>query len=156
MEETLLALLTAHFLGDFPLQNKWMVDNKSQWKVLLSHVGIITVTSFVLLGNFHFLLLLGVFGSHLLFDKIEVSLKEDNWLSFVIDQAAHVVVLVALSYFCHDVASTGWWPKFFDATYLPWFYASQCLVAGFVVVVLAGGILIGTVSYTHLTLPTKA
>lgn len=143
MEETLLALLTAHFLGDFPFQNKWMVENKNQLHVLLSHVGIITVASFVLLGNFQIPLLLGVFASHLIIDWIKVSLNKDNWLYFVADQAAHVIALVALSYFCHDVASAGWWPKFFDAIHLRWFYAAQCLTAGFVVVVLAGGILIG-------------
>ncbi|TWU44129.1 hypothetical protein Q31b_16650 [Novipirellula aureliae] len=150
MEETLLALIAAHFLGDFPFQNKEMVDNKRQWKILLLHVGIITIMSFILLGNFHFFLLLGVFGSHLIFDKLKISLNEDKWLYFVVDQIAHVIALIALSYFCHDVAANGWWPKFFASSYLPWFYATQCLIAGYIVVVPAGGILIG-----KLTVPIR-
>jgi len=143
MEETLLALLTAHFLGDFLFQNKWMVDKKKQWWVLLLHVAIITITSFVLLGNFHPPLLLGVFGSHLIFDKIKISLKKDKWQYFVVDQIAHVIALVALSYFCRDVPSNCWWPKLIAGSYLPWFHAAQCFTTGFVVVVPAGGILIG-------------
>ena len=142
MEETLLALLTGHLLGDFLFQTKWMVSNKNRWPVLLLHVGIITFFTFILLGNFHFFLLLGVFGSHLLFDKIKLSLNKDNWQHFALDQLAHFIALIVLSYACQDTAGNGWWPGLINVWYLPWFYAVQCLVSGVILAVPAGGHLI--------------
>lgn len=143
MEETVVALITAHFLGDFVLQTNRMVRDKRRWWVLLGHVCIVTLTSAILLGNGPWTLLVGIFASHLIFDGIKVRLKHDDGVAFLIDQVAHLLTLIALSVQHPDAARSGCWPQLIEPAYLPSFYALQCFLCGLILIVPAGGILIG-------------
>lgn len=141
MPETFLAILTAHLLGDFVFQTNWMAANKKKLLVLLLHVGIITVVSSILLRSLHSEILVVVCLSHLISDLIRTKVP-DTTVPFVLDQLAHVVVAIALAGLFPDASANGWWPAMWQE-WLPRFHATLCLISGLVLVVPAGGILIG-------------
>ena len=67
MIETLTALLFAHVLADFVLQNRWMVKNKARAAGLLSPGVVVLGTAVLALGGLS-LGLLWLTGMHLLTD----------------------------------------------------------------------------------------
>jgi hypothetical protein len=142
MAETLAALLTAHLLGDFPFQTDWMVKHKRDVGVLLLHVLVVTVVSWLLLGAFHWQVLLAIFLTHTAMDLIKTHKMKDTLVSFLIDQFVHIAVLVGLVYFYPNAASTGWWVTELQPEVSKWYFATLCCLAGLVLAVPAGGILI--------------
>jgi hypothetical protein len=85
---------------------------------------------------------LTVFASHLAFDFIKTKVGKDTTGPFVLDQLAHIAVVIALACIFPAAASNGWWPaalQGWEYTY----YVFLTVVSGFVLVVPAGGILIG-------------
>lgn len=106
----LLWLLLAHIIGDFYLQkSEWVVDRQHRHAAsmgLLKHMAThLVLTSLALfaaslsigfIGLFEFgLVLLVVLGSHFVIDVIKSYVREGA-LSLLLDQAAHVAVIVAL------------------------------------------------------------
>jgi len=105
---TLMALLLAHLLGDFPLQPEWVARNKGkQIRPLLLHGIVHLVLAWACLILFAPVLFLsfssqaviaGYAAAHLLIDKFRYNLIAkrvllDNWKSFLLDQLLHIVVL---------------------------------------------------------------
>jgi hypothetical protein len=80
-----LALLTCHFLGDFPFQSDWMALNKSKnWTALADHVTIYTLcfipTIFLAPRISSFLSFLGfIWLSHFITDAITSRLTSRLW-----------------------------------------------------------------------------
>lgn len=87
MAETLVAILTAHLLGDFIFQTSWMVKRKRHLAVLPLHVAIVTLTSWLLLGTLHWPILTIIFLTHLSMDAVKAYMMRDSLASFLIDQA---------------------------------------------------------------------
>ena len=96
-------LLLAHFLGDFVLQNDWMVRNRDNLWVLSLHAGIHFLLMFLLAGQLRsviwpFLLLIAMI--HFVQDRIKNNLtnKRRDWISvaFIIDQALHFIAIWAV------------------------------------------------------------
>jgi hypothetical protein len=146
MAETLAAILTAHLLGDFIFQTNWIVNGKRQVHVLLLHVTILTIASWLLMGAFHWPILLAIFLTHIGMDAIKVHKMTDSWVAFVIDQSVHLAVLVGLACLYPDAALGGYWATRLKAGQVEWYFASLCFLSGLIVVVPAGGILIGKVT----------
>jgi len=48
MTQTFVTILTAHMLGDFVFQCDWMVTRKGNAGVLLLHVAVVTLVSWLL------------------------------------------------------------------------------------------------------------
>lgn len=142
MPETLVTLLAAHLLGDFPFQPSWMVRRKRNPLVLLLHVSLVTLLVALLLGKLYWPILAVTFASHLIIDGLK-SLLPDRWQWFLLDQLAHLAVLVGLTVYYENAASTGWWATNLPSPGLPWYYAGLSLIAGSIVVIQMGGILIG-------------
>ncbi|MDF1501163.1 MAG: DUF3307 domain-containing protein [Anaerolineales bacterium] len=91
-----LPLFTAHILADFLLQTDLDVRWKTRPRVLLKHVLIVGVLSYLLLGvprAWPLILVLAL--SHAIFDFIKTRYAQDRLLFFVIDQAAHLTVIIA-------------------------------------------------------------
>ncbi|MDF1577312.1 MAG: DUF3307 domain-containing protein [Desulfurivibrionaceae bacterium] len=143
MTETFLAIITAHLLGDFVLQTGWMVARKKKFPVLFLHAAIVTLVSALLLGGWHWPILSAIFFLHLTIDAIKVNLTDDSWPPFIIDQCAHFLTLAGLAVLFADAAAGGLYPALFGEELLNWYFASLSLLAGVILIVPAGGILIG-------------
>ncbi len=90
-------LLAAHLLADFVLQTDWMVARKRRVGVLALHALIVTVVAYVCLGRWgHFAMPLTIGASHFLIDAVKVRLKQPGMVAFVVDQLAHLLVLLVV------------------------------------------------------------
>jgi len=142
MAETLLALITAHLLGDFVFQSRYMAECKRQFFVLLRHVLIVTALTALTLRNLHHVILIVTFLSHLLFDGIKTRIRSETFAVFLFDQMAHLIVTAVLAGFFPQASADGWWPGTLPHL-LPWLYAAMCLLSGVILIVPVGGIVIG-------------
>jgi hypothetical protein len=143
MPSTFAAILTAHLLGDFIFQARWMVEHKHQFWVLVLHVTVVTSISYLLLGTLHWPILLVIFQTHLIMDAIKVYGLSDSLVSFLADQFAHFAVLAGLSYYFPDAANAGWWVTSVTPGFSKWYFAALSLISGLILCIPAGGILIG-------------
>lgn len=154
MAETLLLLLTAHLLGDFVFQSRRMVDGKREPKVMFLHVAIHLGTTFFLLGGFHPLAFLVLFGTHWSIDWIKTTYAEENANIFLLDQVAHLLVLIFAARLIPQAAVDGWWSSSVmrgDNGHGSLYLVFACVVCGVIVNTRAGGTFIGL-----LTAPLRA
>ncbi len=145
MLETLVLLLTGHLLGDFVLQSNWMVDNKQKPHVLIIHVTVVVATTAVLLGSLHWPILLLIFASHLAMDAIKTRVLADNFGAFAFDQFVHLAVVFGLALAYPNAASQSLWLLLLPADIVPLYYTALTFISGLVLVVPAGGYLIGSI-----------
>ncbi len=143
MAETFTALLTAHLVGDFVFQSDRMVRTKARPGVLLLHATIVTFLSWFLLGFPCWPILLAVFLTHAGIDGIKTRATSDTLRVFLLDQAAHLAVLVILAYGFPEGATRGWWVKDLPSHLTPWYFAGLSLISGMVLTVNVGGVVIG-------------
>ena len=143
MAETFVAILAAHLLGDFILQTEWIVSQKRRPGVLLLHVTIVTTVSCLLLGTVHWPILFALFLMHLAMDALKVYWMDDSLPSFLTDQCVHFVVLVGLACMFPDIVRHGWWTTIVQRDWMKWYFAALSCLSGLILVVPAGGILVG-------------
>lgn len=138
--EILICLVTAHVLGDFVLQTSRDAGSKRQWTTLLKHTGLHAGLAYLLAGLWTtWLLPLAVFASHALIDAIKSRLKDPGPRAFLLDQAAHLVALVALAAWCARAPVTLYWVDLADE----WYLKASILLTGAILTIYAGGFLIG-------------
>lgn len=143
MIEILVPLLTGHLLGDFVFQSDRMLQRKERPGGLTIHAAIVTVLSLLFLGRLNLPLLALVFLSHWLIDLIKVRSRKTGATAFLIDQLAHVLVILALAiWFGFARAPLGPWPDFIPGGLRPLFHDLQCVLGGLVLVAPVGGVLI--------------
>lgn len=145
MTETLITLLTAHLLADFPLQSDSLEGKKKEMKTLLGHVSVAVLVAWALIGNLNLAvigILLVIFVSHLAMDAYKARRMVDDAKSFCIDQAIHIAVIIVLAWLCPRVVEDGLWGWILKDN-IGWFYVAMTLVSGVILTVPAGGILIG-------------
>jgi hypothetical protein len=103
-------LLLAHFLGDFVLQNDWMVRKRDDLRILSLHAGIHFLLMLLLVGAartvvWPYLLLLAL--AHLVQDRIKNNLTNKRpdliRVSFVIDQFLHFFAIGIVVWVLQDV-----------------------------------------------------
>tara|TARA_R100000027_G_scaffold52103_1_gene40772 strand:- start:2823 stop:3557 length:735 start_codon:yes stop_codon:yes gene_type:complete len=140
--DTFLALITAHLLADFLFQNRRMVESKRRIPVLLLHSAIVIVTSIVLLGEVHMPIIISIGVTHFLIDFLKTRSKRDDIWPFLIDQGAHIGILIFLSIIYPYTFNFGFWPGKLSHD-LRWFQAAMVLVSGLMLIAPFGGILIG-------------
>lgn len=99
----LLLLFAGHFLGDFALQTRWMVEGKRRPRILGTHVFVVVGTHLaVLLPHMGWTLAAGclaIGAAHAIIDgaKVHWPLRRPGPLGlFLLDQAAHVGVLLGV------------------------------------------------------------
>lgn len=141
MYETLLALLVAHLVADFPLQPAWMIRHKRHPAVLGLHALIVVGTAALALGGWPGALLLILVGTHLVMDAVKVYLLQDSLGSFTVDQVVHLVVILALAFGFPGTFAQGWWaalPAGLAAAYP----LGLCLLGGAIASLMVGAIVI--------------
>lgn len=130
----LIALLFAHVLADFLFQTDWMVAHKSNPGVLALHGLIVVVTAAIALGgNITLALILG--ASHVAIDWVKQRLNHDNLAAYLIDQTAHITVIVLIA---NQVDTLGPWDNAPDQI-----WPAMWIVTGVMIATLAGGPAVG-------------
>lgn len=113
MTETFIALLFAHTLADFIFQNAWMVTNKRSPLALGLHALVVGLTAVAATGTLH-QALLALALIHIGIDVGKLVLTSfwkgsAGFGPFMVDQALHVVSLVALTLWLPDLWAQGLW-----------------------------------------------
>ncbi|WP_299030783.1 DUF3307 domain-containing protein [uncultured Sulfitobacter sp.] len=107
--ELLIALVTAHLLADFVFQTTHMVLNKQRPAIMLMH-GLHVFALTALFSGGAMQLSLGIALSHVAIDMVKVHLAPDNLRSYLLDQAAHLTVLLLAVMWLPDAILAHWWP----------------------------------------------
>ncbi|MDY0082093.1 MAG: DUF3307 domain-containing protein [Ignavibacteriaceae bacterium] len=123
LTQILLPLLAAHFLGDFIFQTDKDVQNKKKYLVFAKHIFVVTILSYLLVGIWNsYEIPLVILISHLIIDLIKKSSRNDTLVLFTLDQLAHYLVIVLLSfYMMNKIENTHlslYWNDLFGNDYL--------------------------------------
>ncbi len=100
-----LKLILAHLIGDFLFQSDTWVKHKKQYKItskyLYLHMAIHLLALITLLQFDFTIAIIIVIISHFIIDviKLYLSNKKNERFLFVIDQLAHILVLIGVSYY---------------------------------------------------------
>jgi hypothetical protein len=140
--QLLLCLVAAHLVGDFLLQTERDVRDKSRVAVLLKHVAIVTAATYLLAGVWReWRIPAALLLTHTALDAAKTHLSRNGLRAFLLDQAAHLGILVALAWWRgpHLQASDLTWVRLWPAAYLP----GLVLLSGAVVATKTSGIVIG-------------
>lgn len=165
MPETLAALVFAHVLADFVFQTNGMAANKHKPLTLALHFAIVYATAVATTGSVHpALLALALLHIGIDVGKIALSaaLKGAHALGlFLLDQALHIVTLVALALWLPGLWESGLWSPgalvtgddggvlgtgfWAEATALPVSHlpALMILLTGAIIATRAGGFAVG-------------
>lgn len=99
----LIKLIAAHLIGDFLFQSDGMCKKKfnrklsTQIQALSLHSLIQAALTYIFIGEWHnWIPPVIIFFSHFLIDYIKTRLQKTGFVSLLIDQAAHYVVLTTL------------------------------------------------------------
>lgn len=119
-EQLLAAFLAAHFTGDFLLQTDRDIANKTRPGVLLKH----GVTHALLVLTFSgtwtvWLPALSIACVHVAIDFGKQILSKGTWRSFLMDQALHLLVLLAAAWLSarHGLIEPSLWRELFGDAY---------------------------------------
>jgi len=135
-----LALLAAHAVTDFVLQPNWMVKNKERRAVLFLHSLIAAGLTYAFVGRWELWLLPAwVLLSHAVIDFIKVRATRSTLTIFLVDQAAHLSVIVALAWWFSQSGELSVWAK----CHGPAIWRFWILATGLILCVRVGGILVG-------------
>jgi len=150
MYETLLALLVAHLVADFPLQPDWMIRRKRNPSVLALHGLLVAGTAALALGGLAGEVLLILVGTHLAMDAIKVYLLPNSLGSFTLDQLVHLTVIIALAVAFPGTYAQGAWATLPAAAAAAWL-VGLCLLGGTIASLMVGAIVIrkATAPFTH-------
>lgn len=151
MLETAVALLLGHMLGDFILQTGAMVAGKNRAAVLLAHIAVVLLATWVALGFPQApwpLLLIGL--SHLAADLVKqwhiarcrARHRPAGFGPFAMDQAAHLAAIWLAASLWPGTWAAGLWTEPALLERLPGLHRlpeAMALAAGVIATVWAGG-----------------
>jgi hypothetical protein len=141
--EFFMPLFCAHVLGDFLLQNDDWVKRKKHFPVLMQHVFVLAVLSYILIGiPGAWQLVAVVFISHALIDAIKTRSKRDNLFVFLLDQCVHILILILVAFLVvrwQLYPDAGLWLRWFGSGYLDFLI----FLTGAVVCIYVGGFVVG-------------
>ena len=135
MLTTALALLLAHLLADYPLQNNWIVDNKKRPEAMAAHIGIVFLLTLLALKG-HIIPTLALTAVHLAIDLIKTHLAPDKLWAYLADQGAHIATIGAVL-LAWPALGTLWPAAPVEILYI------MAIAAGFIISVSAGGPAVG-------------
>jgi hypothetical protein len=141
MADTLLALLAAHLLADFPFQPDWLLQRKRNPAFLFLHTLVVTCVAAFVLGGAPWPLLAALAGTHLFMDAVKVYVLKDTLRAFFIDQSVHLMAIMGLGILYPGAFTGGFWVRL-PAGWLPEYQAILCLLAGAILSLHTGAVLI--------------
>jgi len=136
-----LCFFTGHLIGDFLLQTDRLVEDKRRLGVLLLHAGAVTLVSFLLCGLWRrWEILVVILATHATIDFIKTRIDKKGLWPFIVDQSAHLLVLIGLAAWIRmSAGSAGFWMRLWGVNYLK----ALVVLGGLILVVRAGAIFIG-------------
>lgn len=97
--EHILLLLASHFIGDYPFQPLYFVENKGKsWEINFYHAATYTAT-FVVFAHTSLLATLILLISHFIIDPIKARYKIIPINKVWIDQILHLIVIGIIIWF---------------------------------------------------------
>jgi len=142
MAGTFTAIFTAHLLGCFISQTVWMAGRKHRRWAPVLRAAIVTSASYVLLGSFHWQILLAIFLAHLALDAIEAYRPLLSLAALLAIQFCHLAVLLGLAFRFPGAAQGGWWVASLTPGLAGWYFAVLTFISGLILSVPVGGNLI--------------
>jgi len=142
MAPTFAAILAAHLLGYLLFQAEWLIKQQRRTWTLVLHAAIVVSISYLLLGSFHWQILLVVFATHLVMDAIRVYVLSNSLASLLIDQFVHLTVVLALACYFPYAANGGWWTTGVTPDLSRWYFVALTMISGIILCVPVGGTLI--------------
>ncbi len=147
MLTTALALLVAHLLADYPLQNSWIIANKKKPIAMAAHIGVVFLLTLLALRG-EVLPALTIAVLHLGIDLIKTHLGPDTLWAYVSDQLAHLATIIGVLWFWPALGTL--WP---EAT--PFVQYILTIIAGLILCVYAGGPAIGLLMKDFSMMPQQ-
>lgn len=140
----IIALVTAHFVGDFLFQTSSDVKNKNNNWIFTKHIFIITFLSYLFVGIWtNWLIPLIIAVTHTVIDLTKLNsnyVERNNLIAFFIDQFAHLLVIGLIAFTTGDeLAAESFWLKIMGAVYLEF----NIYISGLIFTVFTGGIIVG-------------
>jgi hypothetical protein len=142
MATTFAAVLTAHLLGYLIYQAKWFAGRQRWIWALALHAAVVTLASYLLLGTFHWQILLAIFLTHFVLGAIQACILSDSVTPLLVSEFVHLAVLLSLACYFPDVANGGWWIAGMNSDLSRWYFASLSFISGIILCVPFGGNLI--------------
>jgi hypothetical protein len=140
MIQTAVALTLGHLLADFLLQTLWIVEGKRRTGPMLVHIALVGLASWVCLGFAPVPLALGlIVASHAVIDAIKTRVGSPGLVAFLVDQAAHVAMILVAAHVAPDAFTAGLWGAAALADLLPLLPAAMAVAAGLIAAVFMGG-----------------
>lgn len=141
MAATLIALLSAHVIADFVLQTRWIAMRKINPGVLALHGALVLLSAQAALGTIVAPSLVLLALVHMAIDAVKVRSPRGT-MSFLVDQAAHGVSIMALAIWQPGLWASGFWAGL--PAPAPLLILHGLLIgAGFLLAVRGGGFVIG-------------
>ena len=135
MLTTALALVVAHLIADYPLQNSWIIANKKRPEAMAAHIGVVfLLTALALRGEIAPALI--ITAAHLGIDLVKTHLAPDRLWAYLGDQLAHFATIGAVLWLWPELGLL--WP---EAT--AWTQYLLAITAGLILCVQAGGPAVG-------------
>ncbi|MCK0094791.1 DUF3307 domain-containing protein [Yoonia sp. F2084L] len=147
MLTTALALLLAHVLADYPLQNSWIIANKKKPAAMAAHIGVVFLLTLIALGG-EIMPALTIAALHLCIDLIKTHLAPDRLWAYIADQLAHFATIAGVLWFWPELGAL--WP---DATI--WAQYLMAITVGTILCVYAGGPAVGLLMQDFDTMPQQ-
>ncbi|MEC9486095.1 MAG: DUF3307 domain-containing protein [Prosthecochloris sp.] len=139
MEQIAALLVSAHIIGDFALQPKFMAENKQKPVVLLLHAAIHATLAWALcLCWTCWIIPVSIFIAHGVIDLLKQRNGMKPSTSFIIDQIAHIIFLLLLAGVLSQLLSLPVLPDLY--------YKGVVLSAGLVAATRGSGFLVGLVT----------
>lgn len=112
MIATFTALLFAHVLADFVFQTDWIIAHKRRPYGFLAHALVVALTAWIALGFADPLALAVLVAAHMAIDAVKTFGGFRDLRAFLIDQAAHIAVICAISWASPGLWETGAWAAY--------------------------------------------
>lgn len=140
--QLLVCLIAAHLIGDFILQGQKKANSKSNVFILLKHSCIVAALSYIICGIWEIWEIpVVIFVTHSAIDFIKASIKKKTAYLFLIDQAAHLLVMVILALIITNENATIYvfWVNLLGSDFIK----VLIVLSGGIAAVKSGSILIG-------------
>ncbi|MEM6482446.1 MAG: DUF3307 domain-containing protein [Pseudomonadota bacterium] len=133
MIATFIALVFAHVVADYVLQPGWMVERKRNPLILLLHGLVILVVTHAAVGHFDARAVISLAVMHVCIDAAKVYGFADTLAAHLLDQVAHILAIIFVTFHAPDLWQTGSWNAQTD-----WLLHVMLLVAGAILATRAG------------------
>lgn len=142
MVETFVAILTACLLGGLIYHAGLSNRGKHRlWSPVL-YAAIVTLVTYLLIGNFHSPILLTLFLMQAALHAIGLQRPFGSLAAWLALQFVHLALLLGLAYAWPAAALDGWWVIRMTPEHSRWYFAALTFSSGLILCIPAGGALI--------------